>query len=83
MSKKFNLKDYIKISGDEHIERRLQDSHTKAPNEINEAQLEDYRSSESEVLIEKLLEKSRGDVTEATELTEKRLDSKKASFSNK
>ena len=43
---KFNLKNYQKISGDDHIERRLQDQHGNIPNEINEEQLESHRGTE-------------------------------------
>jgi hypothetical protein len=79
--KKFNLKDYQKISGDEHIDTRLSKSRTEAPNVINEKQLEDYRGTEANVTIEKLLEKTR--TGEEDEITEKRLDTHKSLFANK
>lgn len=78
MNKKFNLKTYQKISGDEHIEMRLRKQHEDEPNVINEVQLESYRATESDVLIEKQLEKTRED--EAPAITERRLDERKASF---
>ena len=75
---KFNLKNYQKISGDEHIERRLQDTHVKEQNEINEAQLEKARATEPTQITEKQLEEKR--TGEATEVTERRLDNVKADF---
>jgi len=75
---KFNLKTYQKISGDEHIERRLKEQHGKEPNEINEAQLENSRVDATPQLIEKRLEKIRSG--EADQVTEKRLDDVKAAF---
>ena len=78
---KFNLKTYQKIDGDEHIDRRLQESHEEAPNKINEAQLEKGRVEEANVLIEKLLEKKRSG--EAEQVTEKRLNDVKANFNIK
>ena len=78
MATKFNLKNYQKISGDEHIERRLQDTHVKEQNEVNEAQLEKARASEPTQITEKQLEKNR--TGEATEVTERRLDNVKADF---
>ena len=78
---KFNLKTYQKISGDEHIEMRLKEQHVEAPNQINEAQLEDYRGTEANVTIEKLLEKSR--TSDNPILTEGGLDKNKAKFAIK
>lgn len=80
--RKFNLKTYVKISGDDHIEKRLRDEHEEAPNEINEKQLENYRTTEPDVLTEKQLEKQRGGNKESDELPEKRLDTDKAKFAN-
>lgn len=78
---KFNLKNYQKINGDEHITMRLKESHEEAPNVINEKQLESYRVGEENVTIEKLLEKNRSGAD--NEITEKRLDTHKAKFANK
>ena len=75
---KFNLYDYQKISGDEHIEKRLRKIHVTEQNEINEKQLEKGRVKESSQLIEKLLEKTRPG--EASVITEKRLNDVKAGF---
>jgi len=76
----FNLKNHQKISGDEHIERRLRNEHGNVPNEINEKQLERARATEPNELTEKQLEKVRtgGD----DEVTERRLDTDKAKFAN-
>lgn len=79
--KKFNLKTYQKINGNEHIDMRLRDAHEKAPDVINEKQLESYRATEANVAIEKLLEDKR--TGEETEITEKRLDTHKSKFANK
>jgi len=79
--KKFNLKNYQKINGDEHIDMRLEQSRQEAPNVINERQLEVGRVDEKNVTIEKLLEDKR--TGEATELTEKQLDTHKPKFANK
>lgn len=79
---KFNLKNYKSVDGDIHIDKRLQESHSEAPDQISETQLEDYRAStEPDVLIEKLLDSKRlgGD----DEITEKRLDDHKSKFANK
>ena len=76
----FNLKNYQKISGDEHIERRLRNEHGNIPNEINEGQLEKARATEPTELTEKQLEKVRSGG--ANEITEKRLDTDKAKFAN-
>jgi len=80
---KFNLKNYQKIDGDEHIDAKLQETHKEAPNEVNEAQLEEYRATEPEVITEKQLEKARGGDKEEFEIVEKRLDTDKAKFANK
>jgi len=81
MSKKFNLKNYEKINGDEHITMRLQKEHGKEANEINEKQLKDYRvNKDKDVTIQKLLEDKR--TGEDDEITEKRLDTHKAKFEN-
>jgi hypothetical protein len=80
--RKFNLKNYMKISGDEHIEQRLrQDQHEGEQDEIGEAQLEKQRAGEPDELTEKQLDKVRPG--EADEVTERRLDTKKAEFENK
>ena len=78
---KFNLKNYQKINGDDHIDRRLKEDHGGVPNEVGEAQLEGYRATEEDVITEKLLEKKRlgGD----EEVTERRLDKNKPKFANK
>ena len=78
---KFNLKDYQKTNGDEHINMRLEKQRSEAPDVINEKQLEDYRATESDVTIEKQLEEAR--TGEETETTEKRLDTHKPKFANK
>jgi len=78
---KFNLKDYVKINGDEHIDQRLKEDHGKIPDEVNEAQLENYRATEPTQLTEKQLEKVRAG--EAEQITERRLDNDKAKFANK
>lgn len=80
---KFNLKDYVKISGDEHIESRLRKSHEDSKDVINEKQLEDYRATEVDSLTEKQLDSKRGGNKEASELVEKRLDTDKSRFANK
>ena len=79
---KFNLKTYQKISGDKHIDSRLQDEHENAPNEINEKQLDTHRAKEPEVLTEKQLEENRkaNGTKEATEVLERRLDNEKGDF---
>jgi hypothetical protein len=80
--RKFNLKTYQKIDGGVHIDMRLKESRTdKAPDVINEKQLEDYRGTEPDVTIEKLLEDKR--LGAETEITEKRLDTHKSKFANK
>jgi len=79
--KKFNLKTYQKINGDEHIDMRLEESREEAPNVINEKQLESYRATEPNVVIEKLLEDKRTGAE--TEITEKCLDTHKSKFANK
>lgn len=78
---KFNLKNYQKIDGGVHIDMRLKESREKAPDVINEKQLEDYRAGEAEVIVEKLLEQKR--TGGETEITEKRLDTHKSKFANK
>ena len=78
--KKFNLKTYQKINGNEHIDMRLNDTRGKIPDVINEKQLESYRATEANVIIEKLLDNKR--TGEETEITEKRLDSHKPKFAN-
>ena len=80
MSEKFNLKNYQKINGDMHIDKRLEEARQDAPNVINEKQLEDYRSEVANVSIEKLLEKNR--TGEETETTERRLETHKPKFAN-
>ena len=80
---KFNLKNYQKINGDEHIDAKLQESHQTAPNEINEVQLETYRATKPDVLTEKQLDKVRGGNKEESEVVEKRLDTNKSKFANK
>jgi len=79
--KKFNLKTYQKIDGDEHIDMRLEEARGNIPDVINEKQLEPYRAGENDVLTEKLLETKR--IGEETEITEKRLDTHKPKFANK
>ncbi len=79
--KKFNLKTYQKINGDEHIDMRLEQSREEAPNVINEKQLDVGRVQEKNVITEKLLEDKR--TGEETEITEKRLDTHKPKFANK
>jgi len=78
---KFNLQDYKKINGDEHIDARLQEQHGNIPNEINEKQLENYRTSEPDETIEGMLEKVR--TGSADRITEGRLDTEKSKFKNK
>ncbi len=82
---KFNFKTYQKTNGDQHIDSKLQESHKSAPNEINEKQLESYRANEPTVLTEKQLEKNRAanKIKEATEITERQLDTQKGKFDNK
>ena len=76
----FNLKNYQKIIGDEHIERRLRNEHGNIPNKINEGQLEKARVTEPTELTEKQLEKVRSGGVD--EITERRLDTDKAKFAN-
>jgi len=79
---KFNLKNYQKINGDQHIDSRLSEEHSEAPNVVNEKQLDDYRGKEPNFLTEEQLEKSRAssNTKEATEITERRLDNAKEEF---
>lgn len=79
--KKFNLKHYVQIDGDEHIDAKLQESHKEAPNVINEQQLEVTRVTEKDVTTEKQLESQRNGGDD--EITEKRLDTRDAKFANK
>ena len=69
---KFNLKTYIKINGDEHIESRLDQDRGSIPKVIEEKQLEEGRVPESNVIMEKLLDKTR--TQEATTVTELQLN---------
>ena len=78
---KFNLKDYQKTNGDEHITMRLEKEHSDAADVVNERQLEDGRVDEKGVTIEKLLADNRTGAED--EITEKRLDTHKAMFKNK
>jgi len=78
---KFNLKNYKKINGDEHIESRLQESHQEAPDQINEKQLDKYRGTESEQITEKQLDKVRKGGADV--LTEGRLSNDKSHFNIK
>ena len=52
---KFNLKKYVKVNGDEHIDQKLGDSHEEAPEVIMEKQLEKGRTKKPEVILEGLL----------------------------
>ena len=79
--KKFNLKNYQKINGDEHIDMRLDALRGDIPDVINEKQLEKYRPGEAEGLTELQLKKNRPGAE--TEITEKRLDTHKSKFANK
>ena len=47
--KKFNLKNYQKINGNEHIDMRLEQAREGSPDVINEKQLESYRATEADV----------------------------------
>lgn len=82
MSKrKFNLKNYVKISGDDHIEYRLKNEQDdKAPNEIGESQLSGYRGKELNYLTEKQLDDKR--TGGADQVVERRLDKQKSKFRN-
>jgi hypothetical protein len=75
MAKTFNLKNYQKINGDEHIEMRLRNVNkgSEEAEVVNESQLEDYRATESDVLTEKMLEKVRKGSADRT--VEARLES--------
>jgi len=76
---KFNLKNYEKIDGNGHIERRLREQEdTTAPNVINEKQLEKYRASEPNQLTEKQLENNR--TGGADVILERRLDNDRGDF---
>jgi len=81
MSEKF--KDYQKIDGDEHINRRLErnEHNWYVPETITEDLLEDGRVPEKEVAIEKLLEKNRTGGAEV--ITERQLDTAKDQFGSK
>lgn len=79
---KFNLKDYKKINGDDHIEMRLKEDHAPEKEEVSQGQLEEYRADEEpNQLTEKLLEDRRAG--EATQLVERQLDTKSANYENK
>ena len=66
--------------GDDHITRRLErEQHGNIPNEITDAQLDDYHFDVTEVLTEKQLEKVRSGSAET--VTEKNLDDTKPKFS--
>ena len=75
---KFNLRKHAETNKNMPIDRKLQEEHKDAPNETGEAQLNKDRPAESNVLIEKMLEKQR--TGGADEITERRLDKNKASF---
>ena len=79
---KFNLKSYQKINGNQHIDSRLREHHSDAPNKINEKQLDTYRGKESNFLTEEQLERSRSasKTKEATEITERRLNNAEEEF---
>jgi len=81
MSEKFNLKNYKKTNGDDHIDMRLQEQHGNIPNVINEKQLEEYRATEPNQLVEKQLDRVRTGA--GTKIVEKMLDSEKSKFANK
>ena len=69
---KFNLINYQKIEGDEHIERRLQEQHGKEVDQVSEGQLKPCRVDESESITEKQLDKVR--IGGGETLVEKMLD---------
>jgi len=73
---KFNLVNYQKINGDEHIEKRLKDTHKDEKNEISESQLEGNRYGEKDYILEKQLDKVRKGAAET--LTENQLDKSKS-----
>ncbi|MFA5313097.1 MAG: hypothetical protein WC375_07280 [Methanomassiliicoccales archaeon] len=77
---KFNLVNYQKINGSDHIEQRLREQHGKESNQISEGQLKSYRGVEKDSITEKQLDKARAGASEV--LTEKQLDNAKNKHRN-
>ena len=75
---KFNLKNYVKINGDDHIDRRLQEQHEDPQNSITEKQLDESRVEQKDVIMEKLLENKRTGSAEV--IIEKNLNDSKGMF---
>tara|TARA_R110000824_G_scaffold148242_3_gene317832 strand:+ start:10123 stop:11259 length:1137 start_codon:yes stop_codon:yes gene_type:complete len=75
---KFNLVNYIKNNGDEHIDHRLREEHQPAPESVTEKQLERDRTGEKEQTMEALLEKVRQG--SADSIIEKNLNDAKGGF---
>ena len=81
MTSKFNLKDYRKVNGDDMIEYRLNEENkgNVEPDTINESQLEGNRVGEPNTTLEGLLNQNRKASNDFM-ITERGLDTKKASF---
>jgi hypothetical protein len=75
---KFNLKNYKKNNGDQHITMQLKEQHKDPANTITEKQLDDRRVEEKDVILEKLLDGKR--LGSAETLTEQRLNNEKGMF---
>ena len=80
MSKENKSKKQNLDVGDFHIDFRLQDSHSEAPNEITEKQLDKYHFEVDDLLTEKQLEKSREKASTTAGTTEALLNNQKAKF---
>ena len=75
---KFNLKNYQKIDGDQHIDSRLQEQHEDSKNSITEDQLKDRRVGPKDVILESLLNGKR--LGSAEVIIEKNLNDSKGMF---
>jgi hypothetical protein len=77
-STNYKFQVYEETPGDDHIDYRLQKEHKKAPQELTQKQLEDFRVDEKNVSTEKLLEKVRKGSAEV--IIEKNLNDSKEGF---
>jgi hypothetical protein len=74
----YKFQVYEETPGDDHIDYRLQKEHVKAPQELTQKQLEDFRVDEKNVSTEKLLDKVRKGSAEV--IIEKNLSDSKEGF---
>ena len=84
MTDKFKFKVYEKIDGNDAIEYRLNKEKPiyEEANEVNEAQLEDYREGTEDTTIEGLLNQKRKASTDF-EVVERQLETGKGMFGTK